>query len=65
MEEEKKDLELLKQGIDYLENAMQEFIACDIVSETEYEKLGNFIEILKDRQMDKEIELESYRLEEI
>jgi hypothetical protein len=65
MEEEKKDLEILQKGIEYLESAMQEFIACDLVSEIEYEELGNFIEALRDRKMNKEISLENYRTEEI
>jgi hypothetical protein len=65
MEEEKIDLEMLKKGIEFLNNAMHEFTACELIDEIEDKKLGNWIETLQDRAMLKEIELKSYRMEEI
>ena len=59
------DLEILDEGINYLDKAIDCFADCDEVSEEEFNYLVKFIDILENRKINKEIELKSYRLEMI
>lgn len=65
MENEKKELEILKEGISYLKKALECFVCCDNVTNEEYEKLGAKLYDLKDRAMKLEIDINGCILEEV
>ena len=64
MEEEKKELEILKDGISHLK-ALECFGCCDSVTNEEYEKLGAKLYDLEDRAMKLEIDINGCILEEV
>lgn len=59
------EIEILQDGINHLSNAIDCFADCDLVSQEEFDKLEKFIDELENRKINKEIELESYKLEAI
>lgn len=65
MEEEKKELEILKDGISHLKEALECFGCCDSVTNEEYEKLGAKLYDLEDRAMKLEIDINGCILEEV
>lgn len=65
MEEEKKELEILKDGISHLKKALECFVCCDSVTNEEYEKYCAFIYDLDERKDNLENEVSSYKIEEV
>lgn len=64
MEDEKKELEVLKDGIRHLKKALECFVCCDSVTGKEYEKLEEELYDLEDRAMKLEIDINGCILEE-
>ena len=65
MEDEKKELEVLKDGISHFKKALECFVCCDSVTNEEYEKLGAKLYDLEDKAMQLENEVSSYKIEEV
>ena len=65
MEEQIKELEILKDGINYLKKALECFVCCDSVTNEEYEKLGAKLYDLEDKAMKLEIDINGCILEEV
>ena len=59
------DLEILEEGINHLDDAINCFANCDEVSEEEFNYLVKFIDKLENKKIKLENELKSYRLEMI
>lgn len=65
MEDEKKELEVLKDGISHLKKALECFVCCYSVTNEEYEKLEAKLYDLEDRAMKLEIDINGCILEEV
>lgn len=66
MEDDLKELEIFKKGIDYLKNALEYFRDCNDENVTidEYVVLESLFNDFTDRAMKLENELNSYKIEE-
>lgn len=67
MEEQVKELEILKDGISHLKKALKCFVDCndENVSVDEYVALESLLNDFTDRAMQLENELNSYTIEEV
>lgn len=65
MEDDLKELEILKEGINYLKKALECFVCCDNVTNEEYEKLGAKLYDLEDKAKKLEIEIHGCILQEV
>ena len=65
MEEQVKELEILKDGINHLKKTLECFVCCDSVTNEEYEKLGAKLYDLEDKAMKLEIDINGCVLEEV
>lgn len=64
MEDEKLELEVLKEGIEYLDKTIKMFAQCDTVTEEEYKKLSEILDDLENRKIDLEIDINGCIIEE-
>lgn len=64
MEDEKKELEVLTEGIKYLEKALTYLVCSDNVTEDEYGDLSDFTNELIDRKIDLQIKIDGCIIEE-
>ena len=64
MEDEKKELEVLKDTIFYFDKALDVMKDCESVTELEYQVAGAYLEELQDRAMKLEIDINGCVLEE-
>lgn len=64
MEDERKELEILKEGIQHLQKALNCFVCCDNVKEEEYETLVKLEDDLTNRKIDLEIKINGCIIQE-
>lgn len=64
MEDERKELEILKEGIQHLQKALNCFVCCDSVKEEEYETLVKLEDDLTNRKIDLQIKIDGCIIEE-
>lgn len=64
MEENKKELEILKEVIEHIKKTLDSMKDCDTVTTTEYQILGLYLDDLEDRAMKLEIDIHGCILEE-
>lgn len=65
MEEQKRELEVLKDTIFFLNKTIDIMKDCESITELEYQIAGAYLEELQDRAMKLRVELNSYTMEEI
>ena len=65
MEDEKAELKILKEAINYLKLAQGCMANCDNVTDVEYQIHGLYIQELEDRAMKLEIDINGCILEEV
>lgn len=65
MEDEKKELEVLKETIEYMKKARDCMKECDTVTTTEYHIFELYLDELEDRAMKLEIDINGCKLEEV
>ena len=65
MEEEKQELECLKEVIKNFEKVLESCNDCDTVTKAEYKKIGDYIDELENRKIELEIEIDGCILEEV
>lgn len=65
MEDEKKELEVLKETIEYMKKARDCMKECDTVTTTEYHIFELYLDELEDRAMKLEIDIHGCILEEV
>lgn len=65
MEDEKKELECLKEVIDNFKKTLKSCNDCDTVTKEEYKKIGDYIDELENRKIDLEIEIDGCIIEEV
>lgn len=65
MEDEKKELEVLKEIIEYMKKARDCMKECDTVTTTEYHIFELYLDELEDRAMKLEIDINGCKLEEV
>lgn len=63
MEEQIKELEILKETIEYMEKARNCMKDCDNITNTEYLVIGFYIDDLQNRALKLENEVSSYKIE--
>lgn len=64
MEEERKELEILKKGITYLQKAIECFASCDTVTKEEFRKIANYCDTLENRKIDLQIDIDGCIIQE-
>lgn len=65
MEEQVKELEILKETIEHMKKAEKCMRDCENITNIEYEMFCHYVCALEDRAMELENELNSYTMEEI
>lgn len=65
MEEQKQELEVLKEVIEQIKKTLELMKDCDTVTVTEYQMLGLYLDDLEDRAMKLEIDINGCILEEV
>lgn len=65
MEEQKQELEVLKEVIEQIKKTLDLMKDCDTVTITEYEMLGLYLNNLENRAIKIEADLHSYSIEEV
>lgn len=65
MEDEKMELKILKETIEYLKKAQACMASCDNVTDVEYQMQGLYIQELEDRAMKLEIDIDGCIIEEV
>lgn len=65
MEDEKKELEILKETIEHMKKAQECMKECYNVTVTEYQIFGLYLDELEDRAMKLEIDINGCILEEV
>ena len=65
MEEQIKELEVLKETIEHMKKALECMKECDNVTVTEYQMFNLYLEELEDRAMKLEIDINGCILEEV
>ena len=65
MEDEKKELEKLKETIEQMKKAQECMKECDSVTVTEYQIFGLYLYELEDRAMKLGIDINGCKLEEV
>lgn len=64
MEDERKELEILKEGIQHLQKALNCFVCCDSITEKEYGCLVKLEDDLTSRKIDLEIKINGCIIQE-
>lgn len=64
MEDKKKELEVLKEGIQHLQKALNCFVCCDSITEKEYGCLVKLEDDLTNRKIDLQIKIDGCIIEE-
>lgn len=64
MEDEKKELGVLKEGIQHLQKALNCFVCCDSITEKEYGCLVKLEDDLTSRKIDLEIKINGCIIQE-
>lgn len=65
MEDEKKELEILKETIEHMKKARDCMKECDTVTVTEYKMFELYLDELEDRATKLEIDINGCKLEEV
>lgn len=65
MEENKKELEILKEVIEHIKKTLDCMKDCDTVTTTEYQILGLYLDDLEEKAMKLEVDIHGCLLEEV
>lgn len=65
MEDEKQELEILTEGIQYLKKALSCFACCDTMTDKEYGCLVKLEDDLTDRKTDLQVKIDGCIIEEV
>lgn len=65
MEDEKMELKVLKETIEYLKKAQACMASCDNVTDTEYQIFGLYLQELEDRAIELEIKINGCIIQEV
>ena len=65
MEEQKQELEVLKEVIEQIKKTLELMKDCDTVTVTEYQMLGLYLDDLENKAMKLEVDIHGCILEEV